>query len=51
MQMDGPYVGFMSVDFGVNSDFSHGEDGLHHDKWVFRQSYSFLDQDGQKLIV
>ena len=29
MQKDGPYVGFHSVDFGVNSDISIGEDGLH----------------------
>ena len=27
MQKDGPYVGFKTVDFGVNSDISDGEDG------------------------
>ena len=42
MQKDGPYVGFQSVDFGVNSDISVGEDGLHFGKCVFRQSYYFL---------
>ena len=29
MLKDGPYVGFQSVDFGVNSDISVVEDGLH----------------------
>ena len=36
------YVGFQSVNFGVNSDISYGEDGLHLGECVFRQSYSFL---------
>ena len=42
MQKDGPYVGFQSVDFSVNSDISIGKDGLHLGECVFRQSYSFL---------
>ena len=29
MQKDGQYVGFQSVDFGVNSDTSVGEDKLY----------------------
>ena len=33
------YVGFQSVDFGANSDFSFGEDGLHLGECVFRQSF------------
>ena len=33
MQKDGPYVGFQSIYFGVDSDISVG---------VFRQNYSFL---------
>ena len=28
MRKDGPFVGFQSVDFGVNSDISVGEDGF-----------------------
>ena len=28
MENDGPYVGFQSVDFDVNSDISVGEDEL-----------------------
>ena len=36
------YVDFQSVDFGVNSDFSVGEDGFHLGECVFRQSYSFI---------
>ena len=42
MQKDGPYVDFQSDDFGVNSDISVGEDGLHFGECVFRQKYSFL---------
>ena len=42
MQKDGSYVVFQSVDFGVNSDISVGEDGLHLGECVFRQSYFFL---------
>ena len=42
MQKDGPYVGFKSVDFGVNSDISVGEDGLRLGECMFRQSCSFL---------
>ena len=42
MQKDGPYLGFQSVDFGVNSDISVGEDGLHLGECLFIQSYSFL---------
>ena len=42
MQKDGPYVGFQSVDFGVNSYISVGEEGLLLGEFVFRQSYSFL---------
>ena len=40
MQKDGPYVGFQSVDFDVNSDIS--VDGLHFGECVFRQSNYFL---------
>ena len=29
MQIDGPYVGFQSVDFGVNFDVSVGEELLN----------------------
>ena len=29
MQKDGPYVGFQSVDFGVNSDISVFEDVIY----------------------
>ena len=42
MQMDGPHVGFQSLDFGINFDISIGEDGLHLGECVFIQSYSFL---------
>ena len=42
MQKDGPYVGSQSVDFGVNSDISVGEDRLHFGECVFGQSYSFI---------
>ena len=35
MQKDGPYVGFQSFDFGVNSDISVGE-------CVFIESYTCL---------
>ena len=42
MQKDGPYAGFQSFHFGVNSDISVGEDGLHLGECVFRQSCSFL---------
>ena len=42
MQKDKPYVFFQTVDFGVNSDISFGEDGLHLGECVFRQSFSFL---------
>ena len=42
MQKDGSYVGFQSVDFGVNSYISVGEDELLLGECVFRQSYSFL---------
>ena len=38
----GPYVGFQSVDLGIYSDISMGEDRLHLGECVFRQSYSFL---------
>ena len=38
----GPYVGFQSVDFGVNFDISVGEERLRLGECVFRQSYSFL---------
>ena len=41
-RMNHNYVGFQSVDFGVNSDISVGEDGLHLGKCIFRQCYSFL---------
>ena len=36
------YVKFQSADFGVKSDISVGEDGLHLGKCLFRQSYSLL---------
>ena len=42
MQKDGLYVSFQSVDIGVNSDISVGEDGLRLDECVFRKNYSFL---------
>ena len=42
MQKDGPYEGFQSVEFGVNSDISVGEDRLHLGECVFVQSSSFL---------
>ena len=42
MHKDGPYVGIQSVDFGVNSDISVGEDGLHLGECVSRQGYCFL---------
>ena len=42
MQKDASYLGFDSVDFGINSDISVGEDGIHLVKCVFRPSYSFL---------
>ena len=42
MQKDGSYVSFQSFNFGVNSDISVGEDGLHFGECVFSQSYSFL---------
>ena len=42
MQKDGPYVGFQSVDFGVNSEISVGENELHLGECIFRQSYSCL---------
>ena len=35
-------VGFQSDDFGINSDISIGEDGLHLRECVFKQSYYFL---------
>ena len=35
-------IGLQSVDFGVNSDISVGEDRLHLGECVFRESYSFL---------
>ena len=41
MQMDGPYIGFQSVDL-VKSDISVGEDGLHLGECFLRQSHSFL---------
>ena len=41
-RMDHNYVGFQSVDFGVNFDTSVGGDGLHLGEYVFRQSYFFL---------
>ena len=41
MQKDGPYIGFQSVDFGVNSNISVGEDGLYFGECVFRQRYLF----------
>ena len=45
MKKDGLYVLFQSVDFGVNSDISVGEDGLHLGECVFnsltsRRKYS-----------
>ena len=40
--MDHNYVGFQSVDFGVNFDISGGEDGLHLGECVFRQSFSLF---------
>ena len=40
MQKDGVYAGCQSVDFGA--DISVGEDELHLDECVFKQSYSFL---------
>ena len=42
MQKDGPYVGFKSVDFGVNSDISVGEDGLRLGECMFRQTVLFF---------
>ena len=42
MQEGGPYVGFQSVDVGVNSEISVGEDGRYLGECVFRQSYTFL---------
>ena len=42
MPKDGPYVGFQSVDYGVDSDISVNEDGLYLGECVFRQSYHFL---------
>ena len=42
MKKDGPFLGFQSVDFGVNCDISVGEDGLHLGECVFRHIYSFL---------
>ena len=42
MQKDGPYIGFQGVDFGVKSDISVEEDGLHFGEYVFKQSYFFF---------
>ena len=42
MQKDGPFEGFESLDFGINSDNPVGEDGLQLGECVFGQSYSFL---------
>ena len=42
MQKNGPYVGFRSINFGVNSDISVGEDGLHLGEYVLKHSYSFF---------
>ena len=41
-RVDHNYVGFQSVDFGINLDIAIGEVGLHLDECVFRQSYFFL---------
>ena len=41
-RMDHMIVGFQSLDFGVNSDISVGEDGIHLGACVFRQSHFFL---------
>ena len=41
-KIDLNYVSFQRVDFGVNFYIFVGEDGLHLDKCVFRQNYSFL---------
>ena len=45
MQKGGPYVGFQSVDFGVNSDISVGEDGFHLCKCIFRFYYPHAVQN------
>ena len=41
-RMDHMIVGFQSLDFGVNSNISVGEDGIHLGACVFRQSHFFL---------
>ena len=35
-QMDGPYVGFQSVDLGAKSDISVGKDRPHLGECIFR---------------
>ena len=51
MEKDGLYVGFQGVDFGVNSDISVGEDGLHLGECVFRQSCSSMSHLASGIIV
>ena len=53
MQKDGPYVGFQS-DFGVQSDISVGEDGLHLCECVFLDKaffYLFVSHLAAGVIV
>ena len=40
-RMDNNFVGFQSLDFGVNSDISVGEDGVNIGECILRKIYSF----------